>query len=71
MNLREIPEGYIMQQVGVTALRNADGTFRSAAPIYMLVPSAAAIEAEERQAADAARLYTRLHKKRWKPGMKN
>ena len=54
MNLREIPEGYMMQQVGVTALRNGDGSFRPAVPIHMLVPTAAAIEAEERQAADAA-----------------
>ena len=45
MNLREIPEGYMMQQVGVTALRNGDGSFRPAVPIYMLVPTAAAIEA--------------------------
>jgi len=63
MNLREIPEGYMMQQVGVTALRNGDGSFRPAVPIHMLVPTAAAIEAEERQAADAAGLFTKLHQK--------
>lgn len=61
--IREIPDGYVLQQVGTSALRNADGTFRPGVPIYVLVSECQADEAEANLIEDAANLFLKMHRK--------
>lgn len=61
--IETLPEGYVLQQIGVSALRNADGTFRPSVPVFILVPSAHAIRAEEALIEDGARLFGKMFQK--------